>query len=234
MDDGYPQKISIIIPVFNESNRINQGLKIINQWRQKFPHWEFILINDGSTDDTAIRIKKYKFIKLISYNKNKGKGFALKQGVMKATQPLILLTDIDWSTPLSELPKLFKQTADFEVVIGSRKIAGAQIQKHQPWWREWLGRQFTNLSRLWLGLNISDFTCGFKLLKTEPAKKLFSLSKINRWGYDAEILYLAKKLHYRVTEAPVVWRNDNKTKVNLFKDIFRSLTDLFLIRLYYG
>ena len=225
-----PKKLSIIIPVFNEAERIKSGLKIIQDWHKRYPGWEFILVNDGSGDDTEKIIKKFPFVKLISYYKNQGKGYALKQGVLKATQPLVLLSDIDFSTPLTELPKLAAAIKEADLVIGSRKSLGAEIIKHQPWWREFLGRQFTNLSKMWLGLKVSDVTCGFKLIKTPVAKKLFKQQKIKRWSYDAEILFLAKKLGFKVAEVPVVWQNDEKTKVKIFPDIFRSLVDLWLIR----
>lgn len=227
---GYPKELSIIIPVYNEICRIQAGLTEIVKWHKLQPAWEFILVNDGSTDDTAKQIKKYKFIKLISYPVNQGKGYALKKGVQESTKPLILLADIDWSTPLTELPKLFEMINLTDLVIGSRKMAGSQVTKHQPWWRELLGKQFTNLSRAWLGLNITDVTCGFKLFKSAAVKKLFGLSKINRWSYDAEILFLAKKLNYKIKEVAVKWENDEKTKVNLIRDIIKSLNDLWQIR----
>lgn len=229
-----PKKLSVIIPVFNEALRIKTGLAEITKWHRQQPDWEFILINDGSTDDTAEQIKKFKFIKLISYPNNQGKGFALKQGVAQATKPLVLLSDIDFSTPLTELPKLIVKITKSDLVIGSRKMTGANIIQHQPLFREFLGRQFTNLSCFWLNLKVSDITCGFKLFKNPIAKKLFKSSKINRWGYDAEILFLAKKLNYKIIEVPVLWKNDAKTKVNLLLDIIRSLGDLVLIRIYHG
>lgn len=225
-----PKKLSIIIPVFNEENRLNKAFKIIEKWHQKQPDWEFILVNDGSSDNTEKIIKKFSFVKLVSYSKNQGKGYALKQGVSLATQPLVLLSDIDFSTPLTELPKLAAALKKADLAIGSRKTLGAKIIKHQPWWREYLGKQFTNLSKLWLGLKVSDVTCGFKLIKTPAAKELFKQQKIKRWSYDAEILFLAKKMKLKVTDVPVLWKNDEQTKVSIFKDIQSSLIDLFKIR----
>lgn len=228
---GNQRKISIIIPVFNESARIDQGLIVIANWHGKFPEWEFILINDGSSDDTKKKIQKYKFIKLISYSENQGKGFALKQGVAGATKPFILLSDIDFSTPLTELPKLLKKINKDNFVIGSRKTDGAKILKHQSFWREWLGKQFTNLAKVFLGLKVSDVTCGFKLMSNKVGKKLFRLSSIKRWGYDAEILFIAKLNKIKVVEVPVVWKNDELTKVNILRDIFQSIKELGLIRI---
>ena len=220
-------KLSVIIPVFNEQERLPRAIQVCRQ----YPQWEFIFVDDGSTDATAQMIKKAGY-KLISYPKNQGKGYALKQGVAAATQPLILIADVDFSTPIAELPKLLQIKAD--IVIGSRKTVGAKITRHQSCLREFLGKQFTNLTNFWLGLNVSDITCGFKLFKAPIAKKLFGLSKIKRWSYDAEILYLAKKHKFSLSEVPVIWHNDARTKVALFPDILRSLIDLILIRFFHG
>lgn len=229
----FPKNLSIVIPVYNEENRLNKAFKIIVQWHHQHPNWEFILVNDGSKDNTERQIKKFKFVKLISYSKNQGKGYALKQGVARATKPLILLSDIDFSSPLTELPKLMSEINKADLVIGSRKITGADIIKHQSWWREWLGKQFTNLSKLWLGLTVSDVTCGFKLIKTPAAKKLFNKQKIKRWSYDAEILFLAKKMKLKVVDVPVIWKNDEHTKVSVLKDIWQSIIDLIRIRIFH-
>ena len=233
----FPEKLSVIIPVYNEELRFKQGFKICQRFVKKHPKWEFIFVNDGSTDKTKQLIEKsikpWPQMKTISYDNNQGKGYALKQGVKKASKPLVLICDIDFSTPLSEISlfqPFIKKRAD--VVIGSRKTQGANIIKPQSAWREYLGRQFTNLSKLWLRLNVSDVTCGFKLFKTSVAKKLFAKSRIKRWGYDAEILFLAKKLDYQVVDVAVSWKNDERTKVSMGKDIVRSLVDLGLIRWY--
>ncbi len=226
----FPKKLSLVIPVFNEQQRLDRALKICNDFQKKFPSWQFIFVDDGSTDKTKALIEKVGF-KVISYAKNQGKGYALKQGVKLAKKPLALITDIDFSTPLSELPKLYKEIDKAKMVIGSRKTQGAKVTKHQPKLREWLGARFTDLSNLWLGLKVTDFTCGFKLFKTDTAKQIFRLQKIKRWGYDAEIIFIAKKLRMNIKEVPVIWKNDDRTRVNLSKDIFRSLLDLILIRL---
>ena len=223
----FPDRLSVIIPVFNEAERLSKALKIC---QKRFPGWQFIFVDDGSTDKTKQIIKKAGF-EVISYRKNQGKGYALKQGVKKAAQPLSLITDIDFSTPLSELPKLSQEIeAGFDMVIGSRKTKGARVTKHQPKLREWLGTRFTDLSNLWLGLNVTDFTCGFKLFKTKTAKKIFKMQRIKRWGYDAEIIFIANKLKIKIKEVPVIWHNDDRTRVNLGIDILRSLLDLWLIR----
>jgi len=226
--------LSIILPLFNEEKRFEEQEVNIKKILNQHPNWEIICVDDGSSDSTVEKVRGFKIennIKIVSYYPNKGKGYAIKRGVEAATGDLILFSDIDFSTPITEL-KLFipeiKKGAD--IVIGSRKVSGAQVKKHQNRLREWMGKQFTYLSNILLGLNVSDFTCGFKLFKHNIAKEIFAKAKVNRWGFDSEILFLAHKLDYKVRQIPVIWENDERTKVNLFKDIYRSLSDLITIR----
>lgn len=226
--------LSIILPLFNEEKRFEEQEVNIKKIIHQHPNWEIICVDDGSNDSTVEKVRGFNIennIKIVSYYPNKGKGYAIKRGVEAATGDLILFSDIDFSTPITEL-KLFipeiKKGAD--IVIGSRKVSGAQVKKHQNILREWMGKQFTYLSNILLGLNVSDFTCGFKLFKHNTAKEIFAKAKINRWGFDSEILFLAHKFDYKVRQIPVIWENDERTKVNLFKDIYRSLSDLITIR----
>ena len=227
----FPKKLSIVIPVFNEEARLKPALITCQKYHKLNPGWQFIFVNDGSTDKTEELIKDAGF-KVIGYGKNQGKGYALKQGVLKSSNPSTLITDIDFSTPLTELPKLYKEIITADMVIGSRKTKDSNVTKRQPKLREWLGVRFTDLSNLWLGLKVTDYTCGFKLFKTKMAKEIFKVQKIKRWGYDAEIVYIASKLGVKIKEVPVTWKNDERTRVNLGKDIIRSLFDLVLIRFY--
>jgi glycosyltransferase involved in cell wall biosynthesis len=232
---AYPAELSIIIPVYNESQRLSAALTICVDWARRQPGWEFIFVNDGSSDDTVAKlqpaVRTIKQFTLLSYPVNHGKGFALKQGVAQAVKPLVLICDLDFSTPLKDLSLLYPFVAKgADLAIGSRKALGAKVLKHQAPFREWLGKQFTNLSKMWLGLTVTDVTCGFKLFTTPVAKKLFASSRVNRWGYDAEILFLAKKHGFKVVDVPVTWINDERTKVNILRDIFNSLTDLLTIR----
>jgi glycosyltransferase involved in cell wall biosynthesis len=232
--DTFPQSLSVVLPLFNETKRFPVAFKICQRFSRRFPRWEFIFVNDGSTDTTGqlveTAIRNYPWAKLISYPKNQGKGYAIRQGAWRAQKQHLLFTDIDFSTPLNELEVLAPFLKKADLVIGTRKIKGATITKHQSKVREWLGKRFTDLTNLWLGMDISDYTCGFKLFKTETAKRLFKQQKIKRWSFDAEILFLAQKAGYRIVEIPVTWQNDERTKVNLGKDIVRSLWELWLIR----
>jgi len=234
VSQNLPKQLSVVIPLYNEELRFKAGFKTCQSFSKQYPEWEFIFINDGSTDKTKQLVKETirnkPQIKLMSYKKNQGKGYALKQGVEKASKPLILICDIDFSTPLAELTLLYPFIKKAEVVIGSRKVQGAKILKHQPILREWLGKQFTNLSKFWLGLNVSDVTCGFKLFTAKAGKRLFSKSRIKRWGYDAEILFLAKKYKLQVADVAVTWKNDERTKVSIGKDVVQSIIDLWLVR----
>lgn len=225
--------LSIIIPLYNEQERLNKLTKVYEFLnRQKFDY-EVILINDGSTDNTLKTIKKladrFKFT-LETYEENRGKGFAIKKGIMAAKSNYLLLTDIDLSTPLEEFNKFLPYLKAKNIIIGSRKTKGSTLQKRQGFLRENLGKGFTLLSQLFLNLYLSDFTCGFKCFPKQAAKEIFSKQKINRWGFDSEILFLAKKFGYEIIEVPVRWSNDSKTKVKFPQDIIRSLVDLCTIR----
>jgi len=227
--------LSIVFPLYNEHERFQRFFPILKKVHQDNPAWEFIFVNDGSIDETENLVKSmiadFPRMKFISYQPNQGKGYALKRGILKVTKPYVLFSDIDFSTPVAELETFIpfiKKGAD--VVMGTRKVKGATILKHQNSLREWLGKRFTDLTNFWLRMDISDYTCGFKLFKTQVAKQLFRRQKIKGWAFDAEILFLAQKLGYRIVEVPVTWENDERTKVSLGKDIIRSLLELWRIK----
>jgi hypothetical protein len=142
--------------------------------------------------------------------------------------------DADLSTPLKHTYDFLNAIEDKNtIIIGSRKTKGANVTKHQPWLRENLGKGFTLLSNIFLVWGVSDFTCGFKMFPNAAGKKIFKNTTINRWGFDSEVLFLAKKYGYNIKEVPVSWKNDGDTKVDLKKDILRSLKDIFEIRVNY-
>ncbi len=230
------QSLSIIVPVFNEESRIEKAISELEKYLsgQNFSS-QVIFVDDGSNDKTLKKIKELKpklYFEVISYKPNRGKGYAIKQGVANARADYLLFCDVDMSTPLNEfnkfLPFIRKK---IPVIIGTRKAAGAKIIKRQPYLRQKMGEVFTMLSNILLRSSVSDFTCGFKCFSRRAAEKIFSLSTINRWSYDSEILFLANKLGFKIIEVPVVWKNDSRTKVNLTKDIIQSFTDLLRIRL---
>ncbi len=225
--------ISIIIPLYNEKRRLNNLLKIYAYFQTTKLSYEVILVNDGSQDQTANKLnelsKNLKF-SLISYQNNQGKGFAIKTGILTAKGSYLLFTDIDLSTPIEEFNKFLPYLKENTVLIGSRKIMGSKLDKRQPYLRETLGKGFTFLSQKLLNLNIKDFTCGFKCFPKKIAFEVFSKQKIERWGFDSEILFLAKKYGYKIKEIPVKWSNDPGSKVRFPLDIMVSLMDLLTVR----
>jgi len=226
--------LSIIVPVYNEEKRLTRGISQILRFidEQTF-RVELIVVNDGSTDATITLIKKLKHssLRLISYEKNHGKGYAVQKGMKNARGNLRLFLDIDLSTPVDEFQKFLPHATTFDVVIGSRRTKDSEILIRQPFLREQLGSAFTRLSSILLGTDVSDFTCGFKCFSEKAAKQLFSLQSIHGWGFDSEIIFLAQKKGFLIKEVPVTWSNDPQTRVILIKDIFLSFRDLMKIRI---
>lgn len=229
--------ISIIIPCYNEEKRLPDTIRQVLDFltKNEFGSGEVILVNDGSSDKTLSLIKskaaKETGIKYISYKKNRGKGYALKRGVLRALGKYILLMDADLSTPISQLnnflPSIKKK---YHIVIGTRKNPKSKLLKRQGFIREKLGKAYTVLANLLLSLNVSDVTCGFKIFQNRTAKQLFNKLTIDDWGFDAEILFLARKYKQNIKEIPVTWKNAPDTKVVLIKDMIKSFYDLLLVR----
>ena len=229
--------LSLVIPVYNEHNRIEKGLATAVDYLKKSRYdSEIIIVDDGSSDYTKNLaekcLKKFPHKKILQHSKNRGKGAAVRTGVLAASGKYILFSDIDFSTPLSELPKLLKELKNSDIAIGVRRDPRAKILKHQPFFREFLGNIFTRLANILVTPWISDTTCGFKAYRLDSAKKIFTISKIDRWAFDAEILFLAQKFRMKIAQVPVVWVNDAGTKVHIFADAARALYDIFRVRVY--
>lgn len=234
--------LAFVIPVYNESARIAKTLQALKQGISStgLKLEEIIFVNDGSTDNTGslisdIRVQLEQItgakVTLLSYDENRGKGYAIRLGMQAATSDYILFFDADMSTPLEELNKFAPFIEkNIDVVIGTRKNGHSTVIKHQPFHRELLGKGFTLLSNVILNTWVTDFTCGFKAFSREAKDRVFSVSTIDRWGYDAEILHIAQKKGLTMKEVAVQWANDDRTKVNLLKDIPQTLADLMKIR----
>lgn len=222
-----PVNLSIVIPAYNEEARLGASLEAI---RGELPDAEILVVDDGSRDGTVESARR-RGVHVVSYADNRGKGFALRTGMLAAGGDRILFTDADLSTPIHEVGKLqARLDAGFHIAVGSRKMRGARLLRRQPILRETLGKGFTFLSQLALGVRVMDFTCGFKLFTRSCARDLFSRMTIDRWGFDTEVLFLAACRRYRVAEVPVTWSDDRHTKVALGRDVARSLLDLAKIR----
>jgi len=233
--------LSFVIPVYNEEKRLQKTFLSLIDFRapEGLKLQEVIFVDDGSKDSTKQRILATKGVlekalrakvKLISYSHNKGKGYAVKQGMLAANSDYTLFFDADMSTPLSELNKFMPYIkVNRDVIIGTRKNGESTVLVHQPKLREFLGRSFTFITKLALRLSVTDFTCGFKAFSKEAKDKIFKASSINTWGYDAEILFLANKFGFPIQEKAVIWSNDRSTKVKLYKAIPQTFMELFLI-----
>lgn len=229
--------ISFVIPVYNESERLVatfEALKELSLPRELILD-EVIFVDDGSTDGTlAILTRSKKLlesyveakVEIISYKENKGKGYAVRVGMKHAISDFILLFDADVSTPLSELSKFAPFMGESRVIIGTRKNGKSTVLKHQPRFREFLGKGFTKMTQVALRTEVSDFTCGFKLFSKDSYQEIAKISIINRWGYDAEVVYLAEKLDFDIVEIPVNWSNDARTKVKLYKAVPETIGEL--------
>jgi dolichyl-phosphate beta-glucosyltransferase len=226
--------IAFIIPLYNEEKRLRKTFLALKSLR--LPSYlkleEIIFVDDGSIDKSKIKIQRSKILErynttCIHFTKNMGKGYAVRQGMLAANADYAIFFDADMSTPLSELEGFVPFMHDgVDVIVGTRKHKDSEVLKHQPFFRAKLGEGFTRLTNLMLGLTVSDYTCGFKAFSRVARILLFSHSRVNRWGFDAEILLLSHKMYLSIREVPVNWTNDAHTKVRLLRDVPHSFWEL--------
>ncbi len=233
--------ISIVIAALNEENRIGESLrKIADYFHGSGKDYEVIVVDDGSRDGTGNVVKNYDNLfprlELVRYGENRGKGYALRQGVLASKGKVVLVTDADLSTPIDELDKLMPLIigGECDVAIGSRALARSDIIKKQPFWRQGMGKIFNKIVKILVIDDFNDTQCGFKLFSGDVARKLFSQARIDRFAYDVEILALAKKRKYRILEIPIRWLNSPDSKVNPLFDSMQMVKDLVRIWLRVG
>jgi len=223
-------ELSVIIPVYNEEKRIGSTLpKIFHYLNKKNIDYEIIVVDDGSTDQTIPIVENFPKCNLLRHEKNMGKGATVRTGIKYASGEFILFTDADNSTPIEELDKFWNKRHHYDILIGSRHIKGSDIRLKQPWHRQIVTYLGNILIQLVLWIRIKDTQCGFKFFKKNIAKDLFSLQKINRWGFDMELLYIAKKKKYTVREIPVIWIDSPNSRLKP-ADFFKTFIELFKIR----
>lgn len=230
--------LSIVIPCYNEARTIAATLETVTRWLAGTTwSWEILVVNDGSRDATAsetiraARALAPEQIRLLEHPENRGKGAAVRTGVLASTGRAVLLYDADGATPIGEAAQCLPHLAQgADVVAGSRRIAGSMIRRHQPRVRQILGACYTVLTNWLIAAHVSDITCGFKLLRGEAAHAIFSRMQVTGWSFDAELFYLARRLGYRIVEAPVSWTHQPNTKVRLLRDAAASFVELLAIR----
>ena len=233
-DDGKPM-VSIVVPAFNEAQRIGESIKKIDAFVRSSPlSFELIVVDDGSADGTAdvVMRTQTKGLRLLRNDRNHGKGYTVRQGVLSASGEYVLFTDADLSAPIEELTKLLDvaQKEGADVVIGSRAVDRRFIEKHQSRFRELGGITFNKMVRLLLGLHLHDTQCGFKLFHRQKSRSIFQQQTTSGFGFDAELLFLAARNGLKIRETPVRWSHAEGSKVNPVRDGLRMLSDLVRIR----
>jgi len=230
--------LSVVVPAFNEEKRIKGTLdRIIRYLATKDFRSEIIVVDDGSRDGTIAAVKSVEEandfpVLILRNNRNMGKGYTVKKGVLGSVGRYILFSDADMSTPIDEFDKMQPLLEEnYDVVIGSRALMDSDIKKRQAWYRERMGKMFNFLVRILVFKGIKDTQCGFKAFKGEVARRIFSKITINRFGFDVELLYLARKLDLRIIEVPIVWINSPASRVRCVSDSLFMFMSLIKIRL---
>lgn len=226
-------KLSVVIPAFNEEKRIGATLQAVSAFLQKqTDEYEIIVVDDGSKDSTTTTVEQLALphVRVVSYGGNRGKGYAINYGVGQASGDWILMTDADNSTPIEELPKLLAATNNNQVIIGSRYTRGSNVTVRQGVPRIAMSRLGNLLVQLLILPGIHDTQCGFKLFSAAAAKRIFPLQTIWGWGFDMEILRIAKEQGYKIREVGVEWRNDDQSRIQSSTVFTKTLRELFTIR----
>lgn len=227
--------LSVVIPAYNEADKISATLLDVDKYlsKQKY-NYELIIVSDGSTDNTVQVVKKMqelvKNLKVIDNKENNGKGYVVNQGMLEARGKYRLFMDADNSTTIDHLDKFWPEiNKGNDIVIASIEIKGAKIEETAAWYRRWLGKLAKYIIRIIAGLwEIHDSQRGFKLFAEKAVKKIFPRQTLMRWGFDFEILALAKKLGFKIREMPVEWKNP-PGKVTLMSYI-RTFGELLKIK----
>ncbi len=225
--------LSIVIPAYNESLRLGPTLeRVVDYLRQTGKPYEVLVVDDGSTDDTAGVASRFaaEGVRLLRQEVNRGKGAVLKVGVLASHGKEVLLLDADLSTPIEDVEKLRPHLAAAQVVLGSRSVEQSEILKHQPFYRETMGRIFNFIVQMSGVKGLRDTQCGFKLLDGEVARRLFTELTIERFAYDVELVWLARRHGYRVVEVGVRWADSPSSKVNPVTDSLRMFRDVMALR----
>jgi dolichyl-phosphate beta-glucosyltransferase len=230
-----PLWLSIVVPSFNEELRLPASLERIARYVSAVGRpSEVIVVDDGSTDRTAEVAARYADrianLRVVGNGRNRGKGYSVRHGMQEARGEYVLFTDADLSAPIEEADKLLGALHGHEVAIGSRAMDRSLIQVHESPFREFAGIVFNRIVRIVLRLPFVDTQCGFKAFRREPCRILFEQQRIERFGFDPELLYLARHHRLRAIEIPVLWSHSPATKINMMRDSIQMFVDVFTIR----
>ena len=229
---------SIVIPAYNEGARLGDTLeKVLAYVARHLSDTEILVVNDGSRDNTAEIVNRFAeknpALRLIENPGNRGKGYSVRNGMLNARGRVLIFSDADLSSPIEEVTKLLQALNDgADIAIGSRWLRADLQTQRQPFYRQMFGRIFNLMLRLTLGLKYKDTQCGFKAFKQAAAKAIFPLQRIERWGFDPEILFLAGKFGFCVTEVPVAWAHSEGTRISPLTDGTRMFLEMLRIRWY--
>jgi glycosyltransferase involved in cell wall biosynthesis len=232
---SYPQ-YSIVIPAYNESARIGATLQaVLACVRQRGWNAEVIVVDDGSHDSTAEIVRAFAQnapeLRMIHNPGNRGKGYSVRNGILQSLGEVVMFTDADLSAPIEEADGLFAAIAGgADIAIGSRWLERTRQSIRQPLYRQFFGRCFNVVTHAVMGLPYADTQCGFKAFTRAAAQTVFQLQTIERWGFDPEILFIARKRGYRVVEVPVSWAHDERTRISYLRDGTRMLQDIAIVR----
>jgi dolichyl-phosphate beta-glucosyltransferase len=227
--------LSIVIPAYNEELRLPTSLaQIASYIRASGRQTEIIVVDDGSTDRTAAIAESFRSqmpdLRVISNGKNRGKGYSVRHGMLEARGCIVLFTDADLSAPIEEADKLLAGLENYDVAIGSRALDRSLIFVRQSVFREYAGIIFNAIVRIILRLPFVDTQCGFKAFRRERCQIIFQQQRIERFGFDPELLYLARRHGVHAVEIPVRWAHSPATKVSMVRDSVQMFLDVFIIR----
>ncbi len=228
--------LSIVIPAYNESARIENALeRVMSCVAERGWDAEVLVVDDGSKDETAAIVQRWMAdhprLHLVQNPGNKGKGYSVRNGLLQAAGEVVMFTDADLSAPMEEAERLIAAIAGgADVAIGSRWMDSTRQTIHQPLYRQFFGRCFNWITRTVMDLPFKDTQCGFKAFKRSTAQVIFRLQTIERWGFDPEILFIARKLKYVIREVPVTWGHDERSRMSYLKDGMKMLQDMSRIR----
>ncbi len=232
---SYPQ-FSIVIPAYNEAARIPATLDaVVACVRNRGWSAEVVVVNDGSRDATADVVRGFSSVhsevRLLENPGNHGKGYSVRNGLLRSLGEIVMFTDADLSAPIEEAQGLFDAIArGADIAIGSRWLERSRQTIRQPLYRRFFGRCFNAVTRAVMGLPFADTQCGFKAFTRAAAQTVCQLQTIDRWGFDPEILFIALKRGYRIEEVPVSWAHDERSRISYLKDGMRMLEDIAIVR----